>query len=52
VEATISDPIDSAFAPSGEKDRTRRFFSEKINDIGQQRASLRLRTNEPRRVQN
>lgn len=48
VEALISDPI----VPLGEQDGQLRFFSEKLNDIEQERAKIPLRAVELRRIQN
>lgn len=48
VEALISDPI----VPLGEQDGQLCFFSEKLNDIEQERATIPLRTVELRRIQN
>ena len=48
VEALISDPI----VPFGEQDGQLRFFSEKLNDIEQERAKIPLRAVELRRIQN
>ena len=48
VEALIRDPI----IPFGEQDGQLRFFSEKLNDIEQERATIPLRTVELRRIQN
>ncbi|MEW5817577.1 MAG: BREX system P-loop protein BrxC, partial [Spirochaetota bacterium] len=44
----ISDPI----VPFGEQDGNLRFFSEKLNDIEQERAQIPLRTVETRRIFN
>lgn len=52
VEAAVRDLINDAIVPFGEKDGNLCFFSEKINDIDQERAALPLRTVETRRIQN
>ena len=48
VDELLSDPI----VPLGEKDNALSFFSEKLNDIEQERANLPLRTPELRRISN
>jgi hypothetical protein len=48
VEELISDPI----VPFGEQEGQLCFFSEKLNDIEQERATLPLRSVELRRIQN
>jgi hypothetical protein len=48
IEALISDPI----VPFGEQDGQLCFFSEKLNDIEQERATIPLRGVELRRIQN
>jgi hypothetical protein len=48
VEELISDPI----VPFGEQEGQLCFFSEKLNDIEQERATLPLRAVELRRIQN
>ncbi len=48
VEELLSDPL----VPLGEKDNTLSFFSEKLNDIEQERAQLPLRTADTRRIFN
>ena len=48
VEDLISDPI----VPFGEQDGQICFFSEKLNDIEQERATIPLRAVELRRIQN
>jgi hypothetical protein len=48
VEALIAD----AHVPFGEQDGTLRFFSERLNDIAQERAQIPLRTTETRRILN
>ncbi len=46
VDALLSDPI----VPLGERNGTLSFFSEKLNDIEQERAQLPLRTTDLRRI--
>lgn len=48
IEELISDPI----VPLGEQDNQIRFFSEKLNDIEQERALIPVRSMEIRRIQN
>lgn len=48
VDELLSDPL----VPLGEKDNTLSFFSEKLNDIEQERAQLPLRTADTRRIFN
>ncbi len=48
VEELISDPI----VPFGEQDGFLRFFSEKLNDIEQERSQIPLRTVELKRIGN
>ena len=52
VEAAVKDLISDGFVPFGEKDGNLCFFSEKINDIDQERAQIPLRSTETRRIQN
>jgi len=52
VDTVIQELIANAFVPFGEKDGSLRFFSEKLNDIEQERAQLPLRSIEIRRIQN
>lgn len=52
VESAIKDLISDGFVPFGEKDGNLCFFSEKINDIDQERAQIPLRSIETRRIQN
>ena len=48
IQELIADPI----VPFGEKEGNLTFFSEKLNDIDQERAQITLRTIETRRIQN
>ena len=48
VDGLLKDPI----VPLGEKDGSLRFFSEKLNDVEQERAQLVPRTPDVRRVFN
>ncbi len=48
IKAMMSDPL----VPFGEKDGGLCFFSEKLNDIDQERAQVPLRTIETRRIHN
>jgi Family of unknown function (DUF6079) len=52
VEAAIKDLIADSIVPFGEKDGNLTFFSEKLNDIDQERAQIPLRTSETRRIFN
>lgn len=52
VEAAIKDLISDAIVPFGEKEGNLCFFSEKLNEIDQERAQLPLRALETRRIQN
>lgn len=52
VEAAIKDLINDAIVPFGEKEGNLCFFSEKLNEIDQERAQLPLRALETRRIQN
>lgn len=52
VKAAIEDLINDTLVPFGRKDGSLCFFSEKINDIEQERAQIPLRTIESRRIQN
>ena len=52
VDAAIADLTGDAFVPFGEKDGNLCFFSEKINDIDQERAQIPLRGIETKRIQN
>lgn len=52
VEIAIKDLISDSFVPFGEKDGNLCFFSEKLNDIDQERAQIPLRSTETRRIHN
>ncbi len=52
VKTTVDELINDAIVPFGEKDGNLCFFSEKLNDIEQERAGLPLRSVETRRIQN
>ena len=52
VEAAVKELIADGIVPFGEKDGKLCFFSEKLNDIDQERAQIPLRTIETRRIQN
>ena len=52
VKTAVDELLSDAFVPLGEKDNTLRFFSEKLNDIEQERAQLPLRSADTRRLFN
>lgn len=52
VDTAVNDLIADPIVPFGEKDGSLCFFSEKLNDIEQERAQIPLRTIETRRIQN
>jgi len=52
VDAAIQALIVDPFVPFGEKDGSLTFFSEKLNDIDQERAQIQLRPIETHRIQN
>ncbi len=52
VDGAVNDLMADAMVPFGEKDGSLCFFSEKLNEIDQQRAKLTLRTIELRRIHN
>jgi hypothetical protein len=52
VKNAIEELISDAFVPFGEQDGHLRFFSEKLNDIEQERAQVPLRSIELKRIQN
>ncbi len=52
VEAAIKELINDAIVPFGEKEGNLCFFSEKLNEIDQERAVIPIRTLEARRIQN
>ncbi|WP_300460131.1 BREX system P-loop protein BrxC [Desulfobacula sp.] len=52
VEKTVNEMINNSLAPFGEQEGNLCFFSEKLNDIEQERAQIPLRTVEIRRIYN
>jgi len=52
VEAAIADLIGDPFVPFGEQDGSLCFFSEKLNEIDQERLQIPLRTIETLRIRN
>ncbi len=52
VDSAIRELIADPIVPFGEKNGNLAFFSEKLNDIDQERAQIPLRTTETRRIQN
>lgn len=52
IDSAIADLTNDAIVPFGEKDGNLCFFSEKLNDIDQERGQIPLRTIETRRIQN
>jgi len=52
VADAVKDLISDAIVPFGEKEGNLCFFSEKLNEIDQERAQLPLRALETRRIQN
>ena len=52
VKAAVEDLIKDPIVPFGEQDGQLCFFSEKLNDIEQERATIPLRPVELRRIQN
>ena len=52
IKTAVDELLSDAIVPLGEKDGTLSFFSEKLNDIEQERANLPLRTPELRRIAN
>lgn len=50
VETSIEKMLSNPFIPLGEKDGSLRFFSEKLNDVEQERAQLALRSPEVQRI--
>ena len=52
VEAAVNGLANDPIVPFGEKDGSLCFFSEKLNDIEQERALIPLRAIETRRIQN
>ena len=52
MKAAVDELLSDAHVPLGEKDNTLRFFSEKLNDIEQERAQLPLRAADTRSLFN
>ena len=52
VEKAVNEMINDAIVPFGEQDGNLCFFSEKLNDIEQERAQIPLRSIETRRIFN
>ena len=52
VKAVIDEMLKDQFVPLMEKDGNLRFFSEKLNDIEQERGTISVRTQEFRRIFN
>ena len=52
VDQAINDLASNQFVPFGEKDGNLCFFSEKLNEIDQERAQIPLRSVETRRITN
>ncbi len=52
IDTAIVALIHDAIVPFGEKDGNLCFFSEKLNDIDQERGNIPLRSSETRRIQN
>ena len=52
VKRTVDELLSDPLVPLGEKDNALSFFSEKLNDIEQERARLPLRTADTRRIFN
>ena len=52
VKAAVAELIADSIVPFGENEGNLCFFSEKLNDIDQERAQIPLRTIEVRRIQN
>jgi hypothetical protein len=52
VERAVNEMINDAIVPFGEQDGNLCFFSEKLNDIEQERAQIPLRSIETRRIFN
>ena len=50
VKASIEKMLSNAFVPLGTKDGSLRFFSEKLNDVEQERAQLALRSSDVQRI--
>ncbi len=52
VKTTVDELLSDPLVPLGEKDNSLSFFSEKLNDIEQERAQLPMRTADTRRIFN
>jgi len=52
VKTAVDDMRNNSFVPLGNKDGSLRFFSEKLNDVEQERAQLPLRLNDVQRIFN
>lgn len=52
IEKSVSELINDSFVPFGEQDGNLRFFSEKLNEIEQERAQIPIRSAETRRIFN
>ena len=52
VEAAVNQLVADPIAPLGEENGELRFYSEKLNDIEQQRAAISIRSMETRRISN
>ncbi len=52
VDAAIAEMISDPLVPFGEKDGNLTFFSERLNDIDQERAQLPVMSSETRRIRN
>lgn len=50
VKASVEKMLSNAYVPLGEKDGSLRFFSEKLNDVEQERAQLALRSSDVQRI--
>ena len=51
IEVAIKELVSDPFVPFGEKDGNLCFFSEKLNEIDQERGQIPLRSTETRRIQ-
>jgi len=52
VQAAIDSMLKNQFVPIGEKDGSLRFFSDKLNDVEQERAQIPLRSSDIQRIVN
>ncbi|WP_220429122.1 BREX system P-loop protein BrxC [Sulfitobacter mediterraneus] len=50
VKASLEKMLGNPFVPLGEKDGSLRFFSEKLNDVEQERVQLALRSSDVQRI--